>query len=117
MTTTEVLDLTTRPPRSGRITLGRYAWLARLADKARSEAAGKNGEYVTYCPLSQGFLQRAGVSQQAFQELMTRGASDDEIVAYFDEHVSDEQREAANAFILTESASRLDEQDREEGRI
>ena len=115
--TTETLDLTMTSPRSGRITLGRYAWLARLADKARSELAGKNGDYIAYCPLSMGFLERAGISRGAFAGLIERGASDDELIDYFDKHVSDERREAANAFVLDESASHLDEQDREEGRI
>lgn len=116
-TTTETLDLTMTPPRSGRITLGRYAWLARLADKARSERAGKNGDYIAYCPLSMGFLERAGVARSAFEALIERGASDDELIDYFDKHVSDEQRNAANAYVLDESASHLDEQDSEEGRI
>lgn len=37
------------PPRSGRELLGRYTWLARLADKARADQAGTEGEYIAYC--------------------------------------------------------------------
>lgn len=108
-------DLRTSPPRSGKLTLGRYAWLARLADKARAEHAGMNGEYIAYCPMSLGFLKRAGVSQADFQGLIERGASDEELIKYFDEHVSDEQRESANRFVLDEHHDSIAEQDREEG--
>jgi hypothetical protein len=96
--------------------LGRYAWLARLADKARAAQAGTEGEYVAYCPLSTGFLDRAGVSVDEFDRLVAGGTPDDELVRYFDQHVSDERREAANRFVLEDMASHLDEQDAEEGR-
>ncbi len=113
MTTTPP-DLRNGPPRSGKVTLGRYAWLARLADKARAQHAGTNGDYVAYCPMSLGFLKRAGVSQADFEDLIERKASDEELIKYFDEHVTDEQRESANRFILEEHRSSIDEQDREE---
>lgn len=114
--TTTAPDLATSSPRSGREMSGRYAWLARLADKARAEHAGTNGEYIAYCPLSMGFLDRAGVSENVFEQMIEQGATDEQLVSYFDKHVSDEARENANAFILHESSSHLDEQDREEGR-
>ena len=109
-------DLTTTPPRSGREMLGRYAWLARLADKARAKHAGTEGDYVAYCPLSTGFLDRAGVSVDEFDERIRDGTQDADLVSWFDERVSDAQREAANRFVLEEMASHLDEQDAEEGR-
>ena len=109
-------DLTTAPPRSGRAMLGRYAWIARLADKARAEYAGTGGEYVAYCPMSTGFLNRAGVDQNVFEQMIEQGATDEQLVSYFDKHVSDKSRESANQFILEESRSSLDEQDAEEGR-
>ena len=110
------LDLTKTPPRSGRHMLGRYAWLARLADKVRAEHAGNEGEYVAYCPLSMGFLNPAGVSRNAFDTLIAQGTSDDGLVRYFDQHVSEAQREAANRYVLDESRQHLDDQDAEEGR-
>jgi hypothetical protein len=110
------LDLNRTAPRSGREKLGRYAWLARLADKARAAQAGTEGDYVAYCPLSTGFLDRAGVSAEDFDRLVADGASDDALVRYFDEHVSDAQREAANGFVLDDMGSHLDQQDAEEGR-
>ncbi len=110
------LDLTTSFPRSGRDMLGRYAWLARLADKVRADHAGTAGEYVAYCGLSTGFLERAGVAEADFDRLITDGASDGDLVKYFDEHVSDAKRDAANTFVLDEMKEHLDEQDAEEGR-
>ena len=81
----------------------------------RADHAGKAGEYVAYCGLSTGFLSRAGVSVDAFDELITKGASDADLVAYFNEHVDTAQRDAANAFVLDDMKSHLDEQDAEEG--
>ena len=109
------LDLSTTPPRSGRTMLGRYAWLARLADKARADHAGTEGEYIAYCGLSTGFLDRAGVSVDDFDKLITQDASDADLTKYFDEHVSDAQREAANRYVLEDMKSHLDKQDAEEG--
>ena len=109
-------DLNSTPPRSGREMLGRYAWLARLADKVRADHAGTEGEYIAYCGLSTGFLDRAGVSVDDFDELIRNGASDADLAKYFDEHVGDTQREAANRYVLEDMKSHLDKQDAEEGR-
>jgi Domain of unknown function (DUF5069) len=114
--TTTAPDLSQTFPRSGREMLGRYSWLARLADKVRAHQAGTAGEYVAYCPLSMGFLERTGITQDAFDSLVEQGADDQKLVTYFDRHVSDDQREAANRFVLEESRSHLDAQDAEEGR-
>jgi hypothetical protein len=112
---TTIPDLATTPPRSGRDMLGGYAWLARLADKVRAEHAGTQQDYVAYCPMSQGFLDRAGVSQDAFDALIEQGADDRQLVAYFDRHVGDDRREDANRFILEEHRSDVARQDAEEG--
>jgi hypothetical protein len=109
-------DLTKSAPRSGREMLGRYAWLARLADKVRAEHGGTQGEYVGYCPLSIGFLQRIGVARDDFDRLIAQGAGDRQLVEYFDRHVSSAQREAANHYVLEEQREHLDEQDAQEGR-
>jgi hypothetical protein len=109
-------NLATTPPRSGREMLGRYSWLARLADKVRADHAGTQGEYIAYCGLSTGFLDAAGVTKRDFDKLIRNGASDADLVSYFDEHVDDAHRDAANAFVLDEMKSHLDEQDAEEGR-
>jgi hypothetical protein len=109
-------DLNTAPPRSRRERLGRYTWLARLADKARADHAGTPGEYIAYCGLSTGFLQRAGVTVGDFDKLIRNGASDSELVRYFDEHVDETHRETANSYVLNDMESHLDKQDAEEGR-
>jgi hypothetical protein len=103
-------DLNTTVPRSGRERLGEYTWLARLADKARAE------HYIAYCGLSTGFLDRAGVSVEAFRGLIRAGASDADLVSYFDQHVDAAHREAANSYVLGDMKSHLDKQDAEEGR-
>ena len=109
-------DLTKAPPRPGRELLGgRYAWLARLADKVRAQQAGTNGDYVGYCALSKEFLSAVGVSEQMFDGLIDQGADDAELIAFFDEHVSDEQRRRANRLVLEEHADSLTRQDSEEG--
>jgi hypothetical protein len=108
-------DLSTTVPRSGREMLGRYSWLARLADKVRSDHAGTAGEYIAYCGLSTGFLDRAGVSVDDFDKLIRDGATDADLTAYFDQHVSDQQRASANRFVLDDMKSHLDQQDAEEG--
>jgi hypothetical protein len=109
-------DLNTTPPRSGREMLGRYSWLARLADKVRADHAGTEGEYIAYCGLSTGFLDRAGVSVDDFDKLIRDGATDADLTRYFDEHVSEAQRATANRYVLDDMKSHLDKQDAEEGR-
>jgi hypothetical protein len=96
--------------------LGRYAWLARLADKVRADHAGTAGDYVAYCGLSTGFLDRAGITVEEFDALIRDDRSDDELATYFDTHVSEARRDAANQYVLTDMKSHLDKQDAEEGR-
>ena len=109
-------DLRTAFPRGGREELGGYVWLARLIDKARAERAGTHGEYSAYCPISLGFLERAGYSRDAFATLIERDVSDEDIVRLFDQNVAPEHKASANRFILETMAKHLDEQDAEEGR-
>ncbi|MGD0473875.1 MAG: DUF5069 domain-containing protein [Candidatus Velthaea sp.] len=116
MTTTIAPDLNTAVPRSGRERLGNYTWLARLADKARADEAGTAGEYIAYCGLSTGFLDRAGVSVAEFQTLIRDGASDADLVRYFDQHVDAAHLETANSYVLDDMKTHLDKQDAEEGR-
>jgi hypothetical protein len=110
------MDLTHGAPRSGRELLGEFAWLARLADKVRADHAGMCGEYIAYCPISMGFLERTGVTTDQFDWLVEQSASDAQILAFFHRHVSGPQTDVANRFILDECRSHLDEEDAEEGR-
>jgi hypothetical protein len=107
-------DLTTGFPRSGRVMLGQWSWLARLADKVRAQHAGTNGEYIAYCGLSMGFLDRAGISEGDFDKLVRDGASDADLERYFDTHVDAAHRTAANTYVLEEQVAHLDKQDAEE---
>jgi|SRR5580658_10399654 hypothetical protein len=109
-------NLTLTPPRSGRELLGGYAWLARLADKVRAEQAGTNGEYVAYCGLSKGFLERVHISVDDFDQLIRGGVDDTDLVRYFNEHVGDAERTAANAYVLNDMVAELDYEDAEERR-
>jgi Domain of unknown function (DUF5069) len=117
MNTITAPNLNTASPRSGRELLGKYTWLARLADKARADQAGTAGDYIAYCGLSTGFLDRAGVSEVQFRQLIGDGASDADLMRYFDEHVDTAHREAANSYVLNDMKSHLDKQDAEEGRL
>jgi hypothetical protein len=117
MATITAPDLTQSPPRSGRKMLGPFSWLGRLADKVRAKHAKKEGEYIAYCPISVTFLERCGVNQDAFDELINQGASDEQLVAYFERHVTVAQRDRANSYVLNEQAAQLNELDREEGRL
>ena len=109
-------DLTKSPPRPGRQLLGgRYAWLARLADKVRAQHAGTNGEYVGYCALSRAYLEAAGVSEADFDALIDQGADDEDIVKYFDARVDQAHRDASNKLMLEEHSADLNRQDAQEG--
>jgi hypothetical protein len=108
-------DLTTGFPRSGRVMLGQWSWLARLADKVRAHHAGTNGEYIAFCGLSMGFLDRAGISEGDFDKLVRDGASDRDLQTYFDRHVDMAHSDAANRYVLVEQSTNLDKQDAEEG--
>lgn len=82
-TTLEYKDLTKEAPRSPRERLGGYILLARAIDKGRATLAGKNGEYHFDCPLDNylfGFKEVKGADVKA---LLEKGATDEEIVAWF----------------------------------
>ena len=109
-------DLSQMPPRSGRELLGGYAWLARLADKVRAEHAGTQGDYVGYCGMSMAYLDAVGVSKDEFDRIIRDGASDDDLVRYFNEHVDAAHKDAANRAVLEDMADHIAAQDAEEGR-
>lgn len=79
-------DLTQRPPRSTRATLGGYALLPRMIDKGRATLAEKNGEYHYDCPLDQHILNFLGIdSKELLAELKT-GKGDGEILEWIQAH-------------------------------
>lgn len=107
-------DLTRDFPRSGRSQLAGFAWLGRAADKARAKRADTLGEYISLCPFDKGFLERAGVPETTFLELIAQGVTDEELGTYFERHVEPARRAAANGWVLNDMAHHLDDQDREE---
>ena len=110
------IDLKAEPPRSGREMLGAFAWLGRMTDKARAKHAETLGDYVSLCPIDQGFLKRCGVLENEFLELIASENDDEQILEYFERHVGPGQREAANQWILVENGPHVDELDAEDGR-
>ncbi|HVA38197.1 MAG TPA: DUF5069 domain-containing protein [Candidatus Dormibacteraeota bacterium] len=113
---TAVLDLQTAFPRSGRERIGAYAWLGRMADKARASVAGTIGEYIYPCPMDKGFLERLGVTPEQFTSWVEQGKDDAALAAALDERTTPERRDAANRWVLVEKAESLARQDAEEGR-
>ena len=45
-------------PRGRDLVMGEIAWLPRITDKARADAAGTIGDYFYPCPADKGFLER-----------------------------------------------------------
>jgi hypothetical protein len=86
LTAMNTIDLTQRPPRSPRVTLGGYVILPRMLDKGRAELAGKAGDYHFNCGLDQRFVGFAGVSSEDILQLLKEGKSDSEILAWIRQH-------------------------------
>ena len=111
-----IIDLKNEPPRSGRDLLGGFAWLGRMTDKARAKHAGTLAEYVSLCPIDEAFLQRCGIAETEYLELIASENDDEQIASYFERHVGPTQRDAANDWALVEKSEHLDELDEDEGR-
>ena len=79
-------DLTQFPPRSPRVRLGGYAHLARLLDKARALAAGKNGEYDYNCGMDRNFFNFTGIDHDALLAEVRKGRSDTEMLEWVRAH-------------------------------
>jgi hypothetical protein len=79
-------DLTREPPRSPRVKLGGYAIMARMIDKGRATIAGTAGEYHFDCPLDNMLFGFKGVKGTEVRPVLESGASDEEILRWFNEH-------------------------------
>jgi hypothetical protein len=104
-------------PRRGRDEFGGYLWILRAFDKARAAADGTIFDYIYPCPMDRGVFERWGITAAAFDEAIETRRTDDEILAWLNERVTPEQRDAANHWLTTEKASNMDRQDREEGVV
>ena len=70
------------PPRSGRVTLGGFAHLPRLLDKARAHLVGKAGDYHYNCPLDEEFFEFTGINHEAMLAEIKKGGSDSDVLAW-----------------------------------
>ena len=113
--TMDAPDLTKSPPRRGRELLGGYVWLARVADIARAQIAGTQGDYVAYDKITTAWLERLSLAQNTFNAVVEMGADDDFLVMFMNRRVDNARRDKVNRFILEEHRADLDKQDREEG--
>ena len=77
------LDLTQRPPRSPRVTLGGYVLLPRILDKCRATIAGKSGEFRFGAKsMDRHFLNFTGIDEAALKAEVATGKSDSEMLAW-----------------------------------
>ncbi len=76
-------DLNIHPPRSPRVRMGGYVWLARLIDKARAARAGKLGSYLWANPMDLVFLKYTGLDADAFLAGTGGTATDREALDWF----------------------------------
>lgn len=76
-------DLTVRPPRSPRITLGGYVLLPRVLDKCRATIAGTNGAYhFGIQRMDRHFLGFTGIDEDELKAAIATGKSDSEMLAW-----------------------------------
>jgi hypothetical protein len=79
-------DLTREAPRSPRQRLGGYVIMARMIDKGRATINGTAGEYHFDCPVDNMLFGFKGVKGDEVRQLLASGASDDEILKWFNAH-------------------------------
>ena len=79
-------DLTQEPPRSPRVRIGGYAILARTYDKCCALLWGNIGEYHFDCPLDNMLFGFKGVKGDDFKAEVEKGATDEEMAKWLDNH-------------------------------
>jgi hypothetical protein len=112
---TNAKDLTREAPRSPRQKLGHYVIMARMIDKGRAKINGTNGEYHFDCPLDNMLFSFKGVKGEDVRQVLASGASDDEIVAWFNQHGTPKTEAEIKAWSAGTEASRpYDQPDKRE---
>jgi hypothetical protein len=91
-------NLTKESPRSPRNRLAGYALMARMIDKGRASIEGNVGEYHYACPLDQMLFEFKGVKADEVKKLLSSGATDDEIVTWFNSHGTPKTAEETQAW-------------------
>ncbi len=76
------MDLTRDVPRSPYASLGGIVFLPRAIDKARAEAAGALGEYVSRRGFSTEMLEFLGLDVDAFHAAVAATAADADVLAW-----------------------------------
>ena len=90
------LDLTQRPPRSGRAELDGIAYLPRAIDKTRAELPGGNlGRYIILrsdiVTVSGLFYRRMGITHDEFAAAVRDAQTEDEVAAWLRTRIDDEK--------------------------
>lgn len=85
-------DLSKEPPRSPRVRLGGYALMARMSDKGRADINGTVGEYHFACPLDSRLFEFKGVNADEVRKVLASGASDEELLSWFNSHGTPKMR-------------------------
>jgi hypothetical protein len=91
-------DLTQESPRSPRSRLAGYALMARMIDKGRASIDGNVGEYHYGCPLDQMLFEFKGVKTDEVKKLLGSGATDEEVVTWFNSHGTAKTSEEVEAW-------------------
>lgn len=79
-------NLTKEAPRSAKTKLGGYVILGRTLDKCRALLWGNIGEYHFDCPLDNMLFGWKGIKGDDFKAAVEKGASDEEMVQWVNEH-------------------------------
>jgi hypothetical protein len=104
-------------PRRGREAIGDFLWLARVFDKARAARNGTIHDYIYPCPMDRGVFDRWGITSRVFDAALDTCQTDEQIHAWLKARVSDERREDANQWLVTDKIANLEKQDAEEGVV
>lgn len=84
-----VIDLTQRPPRSPRQRLGGYVLLPRILDKARASVAGRLGEYrYDGRGMDRHFFNFLGLDREAFTAAVAQGGGDGDLLTWVNAHAT-----------------------------
>ena len=91
-------NLSKEAPRSPRRRLGDYALMARMIDKGRANLEGTVGEYHYACPLDQMLFEFKGVKSDEVKKLLASGATDEQVVVWFNSHGTPKTAEEIRAW-------------------
>ena len=78
-------DLREREPRPAHEELAGFPMAARTLDKCRASLLGWEGDFRFGCPMDEAFFADAGVTREAFEDIVARGASDADVAEWLKE--------------------------------